>query len=153
MAASRPSPTFTDSSIQTVGLRFSTMNIPKGATILRAYVQFRAHSVRTGATSLRIEGQAADNAAVFTTTNLNVSSRARTTSFVQWNPAAWNVTGEIGAAQQTPDLSPVIQQIVNRTGWINGNALALIITGSGVRTATSYEGGPAVAPLLHVEWK
>jgi len=143
----------TDGSIQTVGLRFSTMNIPQGATILRAYVQFRAHSVRTGATSLRIEGQAADNAAVFTTTNLNVSSRARTTSFVQWNPAAWNVTGEIGVAQQTPDLSPVIQQIVNRTGWINGNALALIITGTGVRTATSYEGGPAVAPLLHVEWK
>lgn len=142
-----------DSTTQTVGIRFTTMTIPKGARILRAYVQFRAHSVRTGATSLNIQGQAVDSAAAFTTARYNVSTRARTSASVAWNPPAWSISGQRGILQQTPDLSPIIQQIVDRTGWVSGNSLALIITGTGVRAATSYEGGSSVAPTLHVEWQ
>lgn len=141
-----------ESTTQKVGIRFTNMTIPKTATITKAWVQFRAHSVKTGSTSLLIQGQAADNAAIFTTTRYNVSSRARTSASVAWNPPAWSVTGERGPAQQTPDLSAIIQQIVSRPGWASGNALALIVTGTGVRAATAYEGGSGVAATLHVEW-
>ena len=51
-----------------------------------------------------------------------------------------------------PDLASVIQEIVNRSGWVSGNALAIMVAGSGRRTAESYEGRATGAPLLHVEY-
>jgi hypothetical protein len=47
-------------------------------------------------------------------------------------------------------MASVIQEIVNRPGWSSGNALMVIITGSGERVAESYDGDPDGAPLLHV---
>ena len=60
--------------------------------------------------------------------------------------------GEAGRDQRTPDLSPVVQELVDRPGWSGGNALALIITGTGRRTADSYDGSAAAAPLLHIDY-
>ena len=59
--------------------------------------------------------------------------------------------GEAGVDQRTSDLSPVIQEIVDRGGWVEGNAIVIIVTGS--RVAESYNGDNAAAPLLHVEDK
>jgi hypothetical protein len=36
-----------------------------------------------------------------------------------------------GPDQRAPDLSAVIQDIVDRLGWESGNGLVLIVTGSG----------------------
>jgi uncharacterized repeat protein (TIGR02543 family) len=47
-------------------------------------------------------------------------------------------------------MASVIQEIVNRPGWSSGNALVVIITGSGERVAESHDGDPDGAPLLHV---
>lgn len=69
-----------------------------------------------------------------------------------WSPPPWTTKGEAGPDQRTPDITPVIQEIVNRPGWASGNSLALIITGAGKRTAKSYNGDQAGAPLLHVEY-
>jgi len=139
-----------DGSNQTVGLRFSGVSIPQGARIAEAVVQFRADESGTIATTLMIAGQAADSAGQFTTAAGNISGRPRTGAAIPWNPVQWLSVGDTGAAQRTPDLSQVIQEIVDRPGWSSGNALALIITGSGERVAESYDGMPAGAPLLHV---
>jgi hypothetical protein len=53
---------------------------------------------------------------------------------------------------RTPDLSSIVQEIVNRGGWSSGNAMAFIIEGSGKRVTNSYDGSRHSAPLLHVEW-
>ena len=140
-----------DASLQKVGLRFANLAIPPGATITRAYVQFEADEVQSEATSLTLQAQAADIAATFAATALNVSSRPRTAASVSWSPAAWSLVGEAGLNQRTPDLSAVIQEVVSRPGWVSGNALAIIITGSGHRTARSYDGKALGAALLHVE--
>jgi hypothetical protein len=42
--------------------------------------------------------------------------------------------------------------LVEKTGWSSGNSLSIIITGTGERTAVSYDGNPGGAPLLHVEF-
>ena len=55
------------------------------------------------------------------------------------------------ADQRTPDLSALLQEIVDRPGWRSGNAVALILSGAGRRTARAYDGLQAGAPLLHVE--
>ncbi len=138
---------------QLVGLRFVGVNIPSGATITNAYVQFKADEINSENTNLVIHAQATDNASEFKSTSLNISSRPKTTSSVIWSPPSWNIKGLAGADQKTPDLASVIQEVINRPGWTSGNVLALIITGTGERTAESYEGDAAGAPLLHVSYQ
>ncbi|MFC2027670.1 S8 family serine peptidase, partial [Chloroflexota bacterium] len=140
------------SSSQIVGIRFAGIGIPNGATITTAYVQFQVDEASTGATSLTIEGEATDSAGTFTASSGNISSRVRTSANVGWSPVDWTTVGAAGPDQQTTDISAIIQEIVNRSGWDSGNSLAIIISGSGVRVAESYEGNPAGAPLLHVEY-
>ncbi len=141
-----------DGGLQTVGIRFTGINVPRNATISKAYVQFTVDEATTEATQVTICGQAADNAPTFTTARLNVSGRARTTRWVGWTIPAWSPVGAAGTAQRTEDLAPVIQEIVSRGNWTSGNALALLITGSGRRVAEAFEGGGTIAPLLHIEY-
>jgi hypothetical protein len=137
---------------QVVGIRFSDLDIPDGAQIERAYIQFDVDETNTVATFLTIQGEASDSAETFSSSHFNVSSRTPTSAFVYWEPPAWNTVHAQGPAQQTPDLSAIVQEIVERPGWNPGNALVFTITGSGERTAESYNGTAAAAPLLHVEY-
>jgi hypothetical protein len=141
-----------DGSVQTVGIRFAGLAVPRGATITSAYVQFTADESQSEATSLSIQGEAADNAAGYARTTRNITTRARTSAAASWAPTPWTA-GQVAAAQRTPDLSAVVQEVVNRPGWASGNALALVVTGSGHRTAKSFDGAAAQAPLLHVEFR
>jgi len=141
-----------DGSDQTVGMRFVGVNVPRNAAVLSAYVQFTVDETQSTATSLTIQGETTDNAGGFTTSSQNISSRSRTNASVSWDPAAWNTVGAAEADQRTPDLAAVLQEIFNRPGWASGNALSIIVTGTGHRTADSYDGSPAGAPLLHIEY-
>jgi hypothetical protein len=137
---------------QVVGLRFAGLQIPQGATVTNAYVQFRTNEVSTGAVSLTLKAEAADNAATYSATSGNVTSRATTTASVAWSPPDWSVKGEAAAGQRTPNLAALVQAVVSRAGWASGNALALQVSGTGRRTADAYEYGASFAPLLHVEY-
>jgi hypothetical protein len=62
----------------------------------------------------------------------------------------WPTVGAAGDAQRTPNLAAVIQEVVSLPGWAPGNALTVIITGSGRRAAESFEGGaPAVLSVQY----
>ena len=138
---------------QVVGMRFANITIPKGATITNAYIQFTAKDKkRTNPTSLTLRAQASDSAAVFSTTAFNVSSRPLTIASVSWSPVVWSVVGEASTNQRTPNLASVIQEVVNRSGWISGNSIAVIVKGSGHRTAWAYDGSTSRAPLLRIEF-
>ena len=142
-----------DGSNQIVGIRFNGVAIPQAAQILNADVQFKVDEVNTEATSLTIQGQAADNAATFASSSRNISSRQRTTASAGWSPATWTTVNQVGPDQRTPSLASVVQEIVNRPGWASGNSLALIVTGTGHRTARAHNGEPGGSPLLHVEYQ
>jgi len=137
---------------QAVGMRFTGVAIPPGAAIVNAWVQFKVDETGSSATSLTFRGQAADNPPTFTSSANNITSRPVTVASVSWAPASWTVVGQIGPAQQTPNLAPVIQEIVSRPGWLSGNALVLVVTGSGARVAEAVDGDAPGAPLLHVEY-
>ena len=141
-----------DGSNQTVGMRFAALAVPRNALVTSAYVQFTVDETSSDVASLTLEGEASDNAAAFTTATRNVSSRARTGPAVAWTPVAWTSVGQASANQRTPDLKAVVQQIVDRPGWVSGNALVVIVTGSGRRVGESFDGAAASAPLLHVEY-
>jgi hypothetical protein len=140
-------------STQTVGMRFNLVDIPEGATITNAYIQFQVDEINSDPTSLTIEGQAHDNAPTFTTTNGDISSRTLRTGAVDWlDIPQWTIVGEAGPDQQTPDISTVVQEIVDQPGWASGNSIVIIITGTGKRVADSYNGTATGAPLLHVDY-
>ncbi len=71
---------------QTIGLRFNGLDIPQGAVIDGAYVQFQANAADTGAATLQIHGEDTDNAAAFANTAFDVSSRLLTaTDATPWS--------------------------------------------------------------------
>ena len=146
---------------QKLGLRFTGISIPKGATITTAYLRFRAiapdtFNSNTDTANLTIQGEAADNATTFSTAINNISGRPRTTAAVQWLPAAWTA----GTVYDSPSLTTIVQEIVNRTGWASGNSMVYIIhctdsvpsSDCGSRSADSWNGNAATAPELHIEW-
>ena len=137
---------------QTVGLRFNPISIPPGVTILDAYVQFTADGVDSQTTVLEIRGQAVDTAAPFTTNVNNLSDRLTSDAYVSWSPSPWLIVGEQGEAQRTPDLSAILQEIIDQPGWVANNALALLMTGSGRRMAVAADSDPLSAAQIHVEY-
>jgi beta-glucanase (GH16 family) len=143
-----------DVNIQKVGIRFVNVNIPKGALITKAYLQFKVDETSSATTPLTIIGEASPNAAAFTTALGNISSRLKTIKVVGWSPPAWPTLKAAGTDQRTPNVAPIIQEIVNQSGWASGNSLVMIIigNGSGKRVGEAYEVDPAGAPLLHVEY-
>jgi Calcineurin-like phosphoesterase/PKD domain len=141
----------TDGSItQLVGLRFAGLQIPAGSQVTAAWVQFETDELKSAATSLQVQAQAADDALTFKTTAFDISSRPRTSAWVTWTPPAWSILQERGADQRTPDLAAVLQEVISRPGWVSGKAIAIVITGSGVRTAEAFNG--TAPPVLHVEY-
>lgn len=134
---------------QIVGMRFQNVNIGPGAQIISATIEFTTDETDSGATTVLIQGEDVDDSAPFATTTGNLSSRSKTTAGVSWSPGPWNTVGE---KHVTPDLSAIVQEIVNRPGWQAGNAMSFLVTGSGERTAESYNGDPAGSPKLTVRY-
>ena len=136
---------------QEVGMRFRSLTMPQGSNILNAYIEFETDETDSGTTNLTFYAQDIDDAPTFTTATDNISSRVKTSASVAWNNVpAWNTISE---KHQTPNLSPIIQEVINRPGWISGFDIVVIVTGSGKRVAESYNGESANAPLLHVEYQ
>ncbi|MCP4605829.1 MAG: hypothetical protein GY847_35805, partial [Proteobacteria bacterium] len=139
-----------DPTAQTVGVRFASVDVPPGSVITNAYLEFAADEINSEPTTLFITAEAADNAGTFTSSNGDISSRATVSSTVTWaDVEAWTTVGQL---YESPDLSGLVQDVVDRAGWAEGNAIAFIISGSGKRVAFSYGGSPSLAPLLHVEF-
>jgi hypothetical protein len=142
-----------DGGLQVIGLRFLDVQVPIGAEITNAYVQFTVEDVSGAeAVNLIIDGELVPNAPKFTETDYNVNSRTRTEANAEWQPEAWPTTGQ---KHQTSDISAVIQEIISQDGWTSGNAMAIIISDNpdnpsqGVRVATS---GTGTTTVLHIEY-
>jgi len=136
-----------------VGIWFSDIPVPQGARIKRAYVQFTAHEKEPSSekTDLVLHAELAANAEMFANVKHNITSRSKTAASVEWSPEPWTVPDERSRKQRTPDLSSLIQEVVNQPDWQKGNALVLIISGSGRRNAQSDWSNAAGCPTLYVE--
>lgn len=135
---------------QSIGLRFQNLTIPQGATITAAYIEFETDETDSEPTSVRFHGEAADNAAPFGTGAYDLTNRPLTAAVVDWNDIpAWNKVNE---KQRSPDLSVIVQEIMDRPGWSANNSMVFVISGTGRRAAEAYDGEAAAAALLHVEY-
>ena len=151
---------YTGATVNTTGLRFNNLRIPQGATITSATIQFTTQTVTTANTvNVTVRGENVDNATTFTTAASNLTSRTTTSASVNWSAiAGWGTAGQAGANQLTPNLSSVLQEIVNRGGWVNGNSANFIIsnnasTASATRSAQAFDTNSANTALLSVTYQ
>jgi hypothetical protein len=140
-----------DDENQWVGLRYDGLEIPQGATIHSAYLQFTADEDQSGSSSLTIYCEDVDNASAFGGNDYNLSSRTRTSNTVSWSVPGWSDEGN-GPNQQSPDLSVIVQDIISRPGWTMGGAIAFLIEGSGTRSAYSRDENVGKSAKLHVSF-
>ncbi|WP_459919183.1 hypothetical protein, partial [Desulfocicer niacini] len=116
--------------------------------ITNAYIEFETDETDSRLTSLSITAQDSDDASAFSSSSFDVSNRQTVNASVIWNDVTpWDVVDQ---KHQSSDLSSVVQSVVDRSGWSEGNAIAFVITGTGLRIAEAYEGEPGAAPILHV---
>jgi outer membrane protein assembly factor BamB len=141
----------TDGGPQTIGIRFNQVTIPPGKKIEQAYVQFTCDEATTGPTKVRIGVEDTDNSAPFQSVTTNISSRRLLDPGVDWVIPDWGRVDDAGERQRSPDLTALIQSLVNRPSWQPGNAIGLVITGSGHRVARAYDGSATQAPALFVK--
>ena len=137
--------------LQLTGLRFQNLQVPPGVKIENAYLVFKAGINDAEAVSLNLYGEASNNADTFSTAKNNLSRRTKTSAMSAWNPGSWAV----GKTYQTPNLASVVQEIVGRSGWQSGNALALFVDGSssaGERSAVAFGNPYGAAPELVVTY-
>ncbi len=112
-------------------MRFLGINVPPGAKVLNAHVQFQVDETSNGLTDLVIRGQNSSSPAAFYRSSGDITSRPVTSASVAWSPPPWTSVGAAGSDQRTPDLSEVIQEIVDHPDWAAGNPMAIVITGTG----------------------
>ena len=137
---------------QAVGMRFQGVNVPQASKITKAYVQLTVDETGSDKARLSVRAEASDDAAEFGENDHDITGRPTTNAAVAWEPAPWPERNRAGINQRTPDLSAVLQEVVNRPGWQSGNALVLIVTGEGERTAEAHDGESDEAPLLYLEY-
>jgi len=141
---------------QVVGLVFPAVNVPPGATVTAANVIFDVDEVRPGASdadvTISIYGQVGPAAAV-TETRYDLTARPATASSVIWQPEP-----SVGEHDDllTPDISAVVDEIVNHCSWTAGSGLGIMfghMTGSGSRWVESFRNNNGVdTPALSVSY-
>ena len=139
------------------GIRFQTVNVPKGATITTAYLELYGDtggSCSPTSTSALIEGEDTDDAAAFTSLD-NYNGRTRTSASVAWTPGSWSY----GDWNTSAEIKTIIQEIVNRGGWAANNDLVIFLgdnsnpSGRRISAYTYDYDDNTKGPKLHIEYE
>ncbi|RJQ54023.1 MAG: hypothetical protein C4530_17175 [Desulfobacteraceae bacterium] len=134
-----------------IGWRFEGIPIPPGSAVQEATLEVFCHIGADEPVSIRYVGEAVDGAAPFSGTGYDMINRPKTfTSLIDvpgpWLTMGWNAS---------PDLSPILQEIIDRPGWRAGNAVAFFAeetSAAGKRGVYMMEKGDAYAARLHVTY-
>lgn len=135
------------------GMRFVLPNVPQGATITAAWLEVVFPVGQRDSPRLTISGELIADAPDFAT-NQTVNGRTLTTANTPWSG------DDLGSGIfiQSPDISGIVQEIVNQPAWAPDNGVAIIaiadsVTGPEATRFTPFDSDPASACKLHVEWQ
>jgi hypothetical protein len=107
---------------QFIGLYFRNVNIPQG-TVLTSALLTVTTTIGLDQIGATVYADADDDAppGVIGAVNFNLSGRPHTTAQLTWDAVLPD------AAPSTFDVTAVIQEIVNRPGWLPGNNIMLLL--------------------------
>ena len=104
-----------------LALRFTNVTVPQGSTINSATLEVNIVGTSYDDPDVDVYLEDADNSAALSTSSNNISGRTKTTAKVTWSS-----TG-VGSGWKSPgDLAAVVQEVVDRGGWVSGNALTVL---------------------------
>lgn len=137
------------------GLRYRGLRIPRGAVITSARVRFTSRILNTSDATLSFKAETVGDATTFASAENDISNRSTTSAEVIWNND--NNFPLSGESVLSPDISAVLQEVINRADWCGGNSLNLIIEGTSVsassgRNSSSLESGDGLTPQLIITY-
>ncbi len=132
---------------QIIGVRFRGLSIPKNAQIINAEIVFTAKGSSSGIGQTVIEGLTVADNKIFNS-GKSLKERNSYDETISWTMSSWKK----GGVYSTPGLKPLVQAMVEDKLYKNNSALAFRIKGAGTRRAYSYEGSPAHAPKIIVDY-
>ena len=141
-------------SAKAIGIRFEAIRLTTEQKVQSAFLQFTMEGNRTKAkpTELTIRAELSPDAESFEDEAQNISSRKLTKTSVKWSPKPWDPKQARNKKPRTPDLSQLIQEVIDQEGWKTGNSVVLVITGTGERDAVSFDaGGKNDCPMLRIK--
>jgi hypothetical protein len=134
------------------GFRFPGVTIPNMSVITSAVLTLYFTNSAKDDPDHDIYGEADDDAAAFQAITDDISSRQITTATVNWESSNLGAPGSF----VSPDITSVVQEIVNRAGWASGNALAILISGSAPGSdmqVEHFDHASSNTPKLTVTWE
>lgn len=129
------------------------ISIPRGATIISAVPIFTCKQNCSGLYNLNLYFAALDDP--FAPTSASVTNALPVTSAINWTGStAWVAN----STYQGPDISSILQEVVDREGFESGNHALLIIkennsSAATARYAYALEGDSTKKIKLLVEWR
>lgn len=108
---------------------FPNVTIPQGATINSATLSLftgNAEADVAGNLNARVYAEDADNPTA-PDSAADAMGRTRTTAFAAWQLDGWADDTTV----QVTGLASVVQEIVNRPGWVSGNGILLLLDDNG----------------------
>lgn len=126
------------------------LNIPQGAQILSAALRLTASADNSGSPAVVIRGYDVGNVAPFVVGPTALTNHASLTgALVNWQPPVFIA----GQTYDTPSLTSLVQQVVNRPDWQSGNYFGLVLDGGGSplntwRCYRNLQGGAAPRLLV-----
>ncbi|WP_218352657.1 PilC/PilY family type IV pilus protein [Alteromonas lipotrueiana] len=105
------------------GVRFSNLKIPQGAVIENAYIRFTSAQLNVASTDIKIMAEDTGDAQTFSQSYRNISNRNVTSNFVDWQDNGFPVNDE---TLVTPDISSVVQEVVDSNAWCGGQAMNIL---------------------------
>ncbi|HYB99080.1 MAG TPA: hypothetical protein VEC57_08070 [Candidatus Limnocylindrales bacterium] len=131
-------------------LRFAGVPIAPGATVRSARLEMFPSTGRANSIVIEYAAVASDDAPPLTAEPGALSKLPLGATSIVDAPPAFDGSVYNGSV----DLAPLVQEIVDRPGWAEGNALTILVQDAGSassRLIRAYEGGVSKAPALVVE--
>jgi hypothetical protein len=134
------------------GVKFDNITIPKGSKIGESYVKLYSIGLPGSHEHVNciIYGDDVDNAVNFSVKGcLDRCNRNYTDNYILWNKNT-----PFKKWVKTPSLNNIIQEIIDREGWINGNSIAILfITRNTNDTAVFSNYGNGNPPEIIIKWQ
>jgi len=139
----------------TMAARFTTdAGITNGLTITSATYKMTAqgtYDAGANVIAFLVSAHAADNAGALATTNgdVNTTTRPRTTAV----SSVWTQTSVVINTQYSIDVTTVVQELINRAGWVAGNSIVILVDTNSTTSQgewQDYYGTGANVPVLEI---
>lgn len=131
------------------GCRFLALDPGQGDTINSLTMTFLVSLAARDDAVLDVHADDVDDSATFSSTDSPLD-RVRTTAKVDWDFT------NVGATSQTsPNLASVLQEVVDRAGWVTGNDASILLIHAGTSEQLqffAFDDAGTSEPYIDIDW-